>query len=348
MNLLANDLDHILDHTREFWEDIRGERVFISGGTGFFGCWLLESFLWANERLKLNSRVTVLTRSPEAFTARTPHLALAEGIVLLKGDIRTFALPAGKFSYVIHAAGESSSKLKSDDLLTMLNIIVDGTRHVYEEAVQHDCQRCLFTSSGAVYGPNLLDLSHIPENAPRHDFPAPPSFGSVYCHGKRMAEYLGEIYYHLGKLNTVNARCFAFMGPYLPLDSHFAAGNFLNDVLSGRTVTIKGDGTPLRSYLYGADLAIWLWTLLFRGTPGLSYNVGSNQPVSIAELAHLLIETLDPTLELHILGNPDSAKSSESYVPDISLVQKTLGLEVWINLAEAARRTYSWLRQYHS
>jgi hypothetical protein len=71
-NLLAEDLDHILEHTRDLWEEVRGEQNLITGGTGFFGHWLLESFLWINQRLKLGSRMTGLTRSPQAFIAKNP------------------------------------------------------------------------------------------------------------------------------------------------------------------------------------------------------------------------------------------------------------------------------------
>ena len=103
MNPLADDLDHVLKHTAGLWEELRGRRIFITGGTGFFGCWLLESFAWANDRLGLNASATVLTRNPKSFAAKMPHLAWRSDLIFLEGDVRSFSFPAGKFDFVIHA-----------------------------------------------------------------------------------------------------------------------------------------------------------------------------------------------------------------------------------------------------
>src|SRR5262245_51982937 len=75
VNPLAVELEHVVNNTRDLWDELRGERIFIAGGTGFFGCWLLESFLWANDRLHLDCQATVLSRSPGLFHAKAPHLA---------------------------------------------------------------------------------------------------------------------------------------------------------------------------------------------------------------------------------------------------------------------------------
>ena len=98
-NPLAEDLDHILTHTRDLWEELRGQRIFITGGTGFFGCWLLESFVWANDKLNLNAEAIVLTRNYEAFLKKAHHLATNTAIKFHIGDVRDFEFHAGNFRH---------------------------------------------------------------------------------------------------------------------------------------------------------------------------------------------------------------------------------------------------------
>jgi dTDP-glucose 4,6-dehydratase len=121
---LADDRNHVLAHTRGLWEELRGRRIFITGGTGFFGCWLLESFTHANDRLGLGAEAVVLTRAPAAFTRKAPHLAKNSAVRLHEGDVRDFAFPSGPFDFVLHAATESCGRLIYDDPLAMLDTIV--------------------------------------------------------------------------------------------------------------------------------------------------------------------------------------------------------------------------------
>jgi nucleoside-diphosphate-sugar epimerase len=349
-NPLATDLDHILDHTRDLWDELRGERLFITGGTGFFGCWFLESFLWANERLRLGSHVTVLTRSPKTFIAKTPYLALAPEVALLSGDVRTFAFPPGTFSHVIHAATESSAKLNAENPMLMLDTIVDGTRHTLDFASQCGAKSFLLTSSGAVYGKQPPQMTHIPEDYLGAPDPLDPK--SAYGQGKRVAEHLcalkgieaggllpASIQQQVAGLQIKIARCFAFVGPYLPLDKHFAIGNFIRDGLNGGPIVIHGDGTPQRSYLYAADLAIWLWTILFRGQTLHPYNVGSDKSFSIAEVAQRVAEQFRPKTVIEIRGTSNSQKPIERYIPDIQRAKDELNLRIWVGIDNGIQRS---------
>jgi len=338
-NPLSVDLNHILEHTRDLWDELRGKRIFITGGTGFFGCWLLESLLWANDRLNLNCQATCLSRSPELFRTKAPHLAEHKSVSVMQGDIRTFDFPGGEFSHIIHAATESSARLSAENPLEVLDTIVEGTRHTLEFAKICGAQNLLLTSSGAVYGKLPAEMTHIPEDYNGAPDTLDPK--SAYGEGKRMAEYLCTLYAD-SRLQPKIARCFAFVGPYLPLDVHFAIGNFIRDALNGGPVIVKGDGTPRRSYLYAADLAIWLWTILFRGLSLRPYNVGSEESLSIVEVAETVAKSVHPTLIVKVLGIADPNKFVEQYVPSTQSAFRELQLQTRINLQSAIQRTLAW------
>jgi dTDP-glucose 4,6-dehydratase len=338
VNPLAGDLDHVLEHTAADWAEMRGQRLFITGGTGFIGCWLLESLLWANDRLDLDASAVVLTRDPAAFARKAPHLAGHRAVRLHAGDVRSFEYPRGAFRFLVHAATESSTTLNADDPLTMLDTIVRGTERALNFAHQSGVEKFLFTSSGAVYGRQPPELSHVSEDHTGGPDSTDPR--SAYGEGKRVAEHLCVLHHCRYGIQSKIARCFAFAGPYLPLDAHFAFGNFLHDGLKGGPIRVQGDGTPYRSYLYAADLAIWLWTVLFRGTPGRAYNVGDDRPVSIAELACQVAVHFGTTAQVAREASP--GKPAERYVPDVCRARDELGLRTWISLEGAIARTARW------
>jgi len=339
---LAADLEHVLAHTRELWEELRGQRLFITGGTGFFGCWLLESFAWANDRLGLGASALVLSRDPGAFARKAPHLAAHPAIQFHVGDVRSFESPAGGFSHIIHAATEASAKLNEEDPLRMLDTIVQGTRRALDFARHCGASRFLLTSSGAVYGRQPPNLTHIPEDYVGGPDPTDPR--SAYGEGKRVAEMLCTLYARQHGLQAKIARCFAFVGPYLPLDAHFAIGNFIRDGLQGGPIQVKGDGTPYRSYLYAADLAIWLWTILFRGESCRPYNVGSGEAITIGELAKMVAQDFGPEVGVRVAKEAVPGQSPERYVPSVERAATELRLLPIIPLPEAIRRTSQWHR----
>jgi dTDP-glucose 4,6-dehydratase len=339
-NPLANDLDHILAHTEGLWEELRGQRIFITGGTGFFGCWLLESFAWANDKLRLNASALVLTRNLEAFRRKAPHLAAHPAIRFHIGDVRDFDFLSGQFSHIIHAATEASTKLNEENPLRMFNTVVEGTQHTLEFARHCGARKFLLTSSGAVYGKQPPDITHIPEDYQSAPDSTDPR--SAYGEGKRAAEMLCTLYAKQYGLETKIARCFAFFGPYLPLDIHYAIGNFIRDGLRGGPIQVKGDGTPYRSYLYAADLAIWLWTILLRGQACRPYNVGSEDDLTIGEVARAVANVSQPNVVVKIAKLAVPGRSAERYVPATRRARAELNLETKITLTDGISRTIEW------
>jgi dTDP-glucose 4,6-dehydratase len=324
---LERDLDHVLAHTEGVWGPVKGTNIFVTGGTCFVGQWLIDSFMWANRRLNLNARLFVLTRNPNAFEGRRPALKGDKAIEILRGDIKTTKFPEEEFRFVIHAAHEHSAVPSSANL--------EGTRRVLELAKTRGTKRLLYVSSGAVYGEQPVEIEMMTEDT------VPASRITGYGEAKRESEAwcLGA---SDSTLDVVIARLFAFIGPYLPLDRNFAAGNFVRDALLGGPIRIEGDGTPLRSYLYAADVAIWLWTLLLNGGAGRAYNVGSDQAISILELAKQVERVCGVTRGICVAEEAVEGVRPKRYVPSIARARTELGLEQWIGLDEGICRMFNW------
>jgi dTDP-glucose 4,6-dehydratase len=337
LRIPQTDLDEILSVDPWLWEKLRGARLFLTGGSGFFGGWLLESLLQANERLKLNLTVVALSRDTTVFAQKVLHLTENKALHFLKGDVRDFTFPNGKFTHILHLAATSNAEIQAADPLGLFSIIVDGTKRVLEFARQTGVKRFLYVSSGAVYGQQPPQMTKIPEDYQGAPDPLIPQ--SVYGTAKRAAEQLCSLYNSVGLLEIAIARAFAFIGPGMSLDGHFAAGNFIRDGISGGPIKVNGDGTPLRSYLYAADLAWWLWKILLNGTPGRAYNVGSDEIVTIRKLAETVAGCFSPCRSVVIRDRPDNDKNIEQYVPDISLAVRELGLSVRLPIEEALHRT---------
>ncbi|WCM29051.1 NAD-dependent epimerase/dehydratase family protein [Sphingomonas sp. QA11] len=328
--ILDEDLDAVQTALAPLWPRLEGARIFMTGGTGFIGRWMLEAL----NRADIDIDVTILSRDPGAFATRVPHLARRFRFVA--GDVISFVPPECRFTHVIHAATDASAALNANDPRLMFDTIVTGTRRALDLAVECGARRFFFLSSGAVYGAQPWDVAHVPEDWTGGPDQRDPR--SAYGEGKRAAEMLCAIYGKQFGLDVVNARIFALLGPLLSLDIHFAAGNFIRDAIAGRTIRVDGAGTAVRSYLYAADLTVWLWTLLISGDAGAVFNVGSEEAVSIADLARRTAALLGgPGVE--ILGRPDPGWNPGRYVPSTEAIRWAHGLSPTIGLDEAIRRT---------
>ena len=307
--------------------------LLLTGGTGFFGKALLRHWL-EHSATERPPTVTVLTRSPASFASQHPEFANQAWLRFHQGDIlRPETLPTGeKFTHLLHAATDSTLGPQLAPL-DRYNQIVNGTRNMLEFAVANQVPRFLLTSSGGVYGPQPQNIDAIPENY--HGMPDPLIAEHAYSVAKRMAEHLCALYAQRYQTETVVARCFAFVGRDLPLDVHFAIGNFIRDALHAAEIVVSGDGTPVRTYMDQRDLAHWLITLLYQGAAGQAYNVGSDATLSIGELATLVRDTLAPHKPVRIVGNASASNFRNRYVPDIRKARTELQLDLVYTLRQS-------------
>ncbi len=334
----VGDLDAVVDQVTG-WEKLRGARLFITGGTGFLGRWMLEVLARADARHALGVAAVVMSRDPARFAASAPHLAACPAFRFVAGDVLAPFIADGAFSHVIHAATDASADLNLNHPRKMFDTVVDGTRRALDFAADKRPDRFLYFSSGAVYGAQPWEVTHTPE-----DWRGAPDCSeakNAYGEGKRAGEMLCAIHAKQDRLDVVTARIYAALGPLLSLDIHFAAGNFIRDVLAGRAIRIVGSGTAVRSLLYVGDLTAWLFQALLQAPRGAIYNMGSEEAVTIAELARRIAHVLGGA-EVEVLGQPDPGWNPGRYVPSTATIRRELGVLQSVTLDDSIRRTARW------
>lgn len=330
--LLPEDVADLLRVPERVLSALRGSTVLLTGATGFMGKWLLASLALWNDAHALGVHCLALSRDPSAFLARWPAFRRAD-VSFLAGDIRqsaTLSLP-GKIDVIVHAAADALPNSGAEE---MRNVIVDGTEATLCVAERCHASRYLYVSSGAVYGPMSCPA--------REDDVCRPE--GVYGCAKREAEERCLARSISGSSFSVTiARCFAFAGPWLPLD-RFAVGNFIRDRLAGRAIEILGDGEDIRSYMYPTDMVLWLWTILSQGRAGNIYNIGADDGRTLAEMARLVAGDEVP---VHIEGNPDYGNGTRKmYLPCTDKARHELGLAVAMPLDTVLERSCAWNRLY--
>lgn len=310
---------------------LRNANLFLTGGTGFLGSWLVDLLLALNRRFTLGIRITLLTRNKPALATRRPDWITAQEISIIEGDVRSFEYPQTHFTHLVHAATDVGTPNESQYRLA--DEIVSGSRHVLDMAGRCDVRRYLYLGSGAAVGVISGNLP-LTEDAPGSLRPDE----HTYAHSKRYAEHLHYLAAREKGFDLVIARGFAFVGPRMPVQK-FAMGNFIRDAVAGKSPKLTSSGSSVRSYLYASDAARWLVELLVNGRSGEIYNVGSDTAISLLDLAHRVAK---------LIGSPVPLAGADSdhsyYVPATERARRELGLRGDVSLDDAIIRTAAWVR----
>jgi dTDP-glucose 4,6-dehydratase len=339
---ILSDLEEVNQSSVSDLEEIVNKPLVITGASGFVGTWLTLSWVAARKKLNGSGQLLITSRNPQSLLPLVSVIDSRSPVTALSSDIRNLHIPNEfRNGNLIHAATPASAALNTSDPAAMLKIIIEGQERVIAEAVRMN-NKLLFLSSGAVYGRQPLDLSHL-----RETWEGAPQIGdsnSAYHEGKRVAELMGNIAAAKQGLQFVAARLFAFIAPFLPLGAHFAAGNFIRDAVTSNQIEIQSGGGSVRSYLYATDLCSSLWALLARGESMRAYNIGSEQEVTIKELANQVAICTKSNAEVVICG-VDNSENVSRYVPSVERVLRELGISPTVNLAQAISRTSAWLKE---
>ena len=295
--------------------------LLIVGGSGFFGKSILDAFQRGLLKQWSIEKIIVVSRNANKLTSTNPEL-INDNVELLDVDITSVdVLPFA--DYVIHAAASSdASRYTSQSDIEKKNII-QGTLNYCRLATRfHKDSMIVFTSSGAVYGYQPEYVKYLTEDMAFGDIENLDEVKKSYAYAKRDSEFSMQELGRVG-LNVSIARCFSFIGKYLPKDQHFAIGNFIADGIAGRDINIKADRKVYRSYMYADDLVRWLMTLAENANPKCPiYNVASDEEVEIKELADIVANIFN----VGVQSLENNATHIDRYIPSVGKANNELGL----------------------
>lgn len=326
---IQSDLDSISGFDPEMWNLLRNKKIFATGCTGFIGTWIIYSFLHANKKFNLGAELHCLTRNKKKNQEKFP------GVHFIEGDIENFDLPSGDFDYVIHGATEVASYQQNANHSSLLDVSYVGTKRIIQFAKKAGTKKILFLSSGAAYGTQPLELKYLDE-----EFTGAPDVTkakSTYGEAKRV----GELLLFNESIHATSARIFATCGPFLPQESTFAFSNFLDAVIANKNIKINSNGRTTRSYLYIGDLTLWLWILLLKGRDKEIYNVGSEDEISVAELAHMIKTTLKSNVEIEVLGKE---LELNRFIPENKKIRSEFKINHLVSLETGIKKSYEFLK----
>ena len=307
----------------------KGKTVLVTGGTGFFGIWFLTCLVKIKEKIENDLRIIIISRSPEDFALNVRDKKILTNIEILNGDIKKIELDNIKVTHLVHMATTNASEtFGGEDQLSKIELLFEGTKNILKQCGP-TLEKVLFTSSGVAYGVN--NKKRISES----DFSGPNTIdtGSALGIGKLTAEYLIAYFAKKYEYKYSIARCFSFAGQYLPLELHYAFGNFINDLLNNKNIHVRGDGQDIRSYLYIGDAISWLIKLLDDPNNSI-YNVGSENEVKIKDLARK-IASCKAGVEVDIEGGGKQIDNFKrpSYIPNTNKLKSAYpNLNEWTEL----------------
>ena len=285
--IITEDLKSIVSSPLS-WRRFSGKTLLVTGASGALGSYMVETLLYLNEELfSVPAKVVAVVRDLEKAKQRLSAYEGRSDLMILSHDVCEPLEINGDIHFIIHAASTATTPaFRLDPVGTMLPNIL-GTLHLLRLAVDRGAEGFLYFSSGAVYG-RTFDLT-TPFTERDFGYIDPVDVGSCYAESKRMAENMCACWLHQFGLQTKIVRPCHTYGPSIALDDGRVFSDFIRDIIAGGPITVKSDGSAVRTYCYVADATQGFYTVLLEGAAGEAYTVGDDAAtISVIDLAKTL------------------------------------------------------------
>ena len=337
--IILKDMQSIAE-TNRFLELLKNKTLLISGANGFLPAYMVQFLLYLNTNQNAGIKVIALVRNLEKAKTRFKEFLLEPGLKFLVQDVTSPIEISETIHFIVHAASQASPKFYGIDPVGTCLANTQGTINMLNLAKEKKVESFLYFSSGEVYG--TVDDSEIPISEDTIGKVDPLNLRSCYAESKRAGENMSICWFHQFGVPAKIVRPFHTYGPGLSLDDGRIFADFISDVVHGRNIQLKSDGSATRGFCYLADATVGFFAALLLGKNGEAYNIGGSREISMKDLADIM-SGLFPEKKLKVIrtqqtNNDYLASKFSRVVPSISKAKDHLNWEPQISVEEGFRR----------
>jgi dTDP-glucose 4,6-dehydratase/UDP-glucuronate decarboxylase len=343
--IVDGDLEAIAARVGPAFHQLEGARILVTGAASYITSYMADGVAWLNDhRFARPAQLLALVRSPVTPDSRLGHLLGRPDVRFIQQDVADPIDAGGPVDYVVHAASNASPRRYLASPLDTMDANVVGTRRLLELARASGARGFLFFSSSEVYGDVPDDAYPTPETYPGLVDATSPR--ACYAEAKRYGETLCLAFWRQHGVPVSVARVFFTYGPGLGLDDGRIMADLMRSRFANEPLRLFSDGRGVRAFSYTADSVAGFWMALLRGPAGEVFNVGSDQAVTVHELARRVARLEAPELEIvfppqereYLQGAPSRV------CPDLGKARRMLGYAPAVGLDEGLGRWLRWLR----
>lgn len=340
IQFIEDDLKNLLEKSDvSKLSNLKNSNVCITGGSGFVGIWLLELINFLNNNYGFNTQVASIDRDFEKLKKMAPHLYETKNFKIQRLDLRYLVELPKDTNYIVHCAGNPDTRVHSSNPADVMSTSSLGTESALKATDRlSDLRMFANLTSSLVYG----NFNNITKPIKESDSLTANADFSPYTAGKIYSEVFTTSYRQQFRTPSIILRPFTFIGPYQTLTSPWALNNFIHDAINGSAIKVLGSGKTVRSFLYGADVAFWILTLLLNGESGSVYNLGSPEAVDLATAAKMVTGNFTTPKEIIYCGGHSNSEKVNYMVPDTSKIENQFALKTVFSTADAIKRSVDW------